>query len=253
MAKRNFGRRGGWIMDVLMDSLKVIGRIATILPLLLFIGIYMGKRSIGELPVFDFLVMLVLGSVVGADIADPEIDHIHTVVAMLAILLLQKLIIYLKLNYRKFGHLITFEPTVVIYKGELLPANLQRINYTIDNVLQMLREKDVFQMSDVELAIIEANGRMSVRLASEKTPATLKDFNLPAGKAEYEIPIILDGVIQEEALQQLKKDDEWLQKVLSAKHVKDQSTVFYAGVNTKGEVNLTLKGHLKTGVPPIFH
>ena len=62
-------------MDVMMDSLKVIGRIVTILPLLLIIGLYMGRRSIGELPVFDFLVILVLGAVVGADIADPKIDH----------------------------------------------------------------------------------------------------------------------------------------------------------------------------------
>jgi uncharacterized membrane protein YcaP (DUF421 family) len=83
-------QNGGYAMDVLMDSVKVLGRIFTILPLLLFLGLYMGKRSIGEIPVFDFLVVLVLGSVVGADIADPKIDHIHTVVAMLAIALLQK-------------------------------------------------------------------------------------------------------------------------------------------------------------------
>jgi len=240
-------------MDVLMDSLKVLGRIFTILPLLLFIGLYMGKRSIGEIPVFDFLVVLVLGSVVGADIADPKIDHIHTVVAMIAIALLQKIIIYLKLRYRKFGHLVTFEPTVVIYKGEFLTTNLKRINYTIDNVLQMLREKDVFQLKDVEMAIVEANGRLSVRLTPENKTVTLADMNITTKEVEYDIPLILDGKVQNEALQKMDKTEEWLDKELAANHVNDQSNVFYAAVNSKGDFTLTLKGHLKRGVPPIFH
>ncbi|WP_404330008.1 DUF421 domain-containing protein [Mesobacillus maritimus] len=240
-------------MDVLMDSIKVLGRIITILPLLLFIGLYMGKRSIGEIPVFDFLVVLVLGSVVGADIADPSIDHIHTVVAMLAIALLQKFIIYLKLRYRKFGHLVTFEPTIVVYKGEFLTNNLKRINYSIDNVLQMLREKDVFQLKDVEMAIVEGNGRLSVSLTPDKKTVTLSDMNIPAKEVEYDIPLILDGLVQNEALQRINKTHAWLDKELAAKHVNDKSNVFYAAVNSKGDLSLTLKGHLKQGVPPIFH
>lgn len=72
-------------MDILSDSMKVLGRIVTILPLMLCMALFMGRRSIGELPVFDFLVILSLGAVVGADIADPEIEHIHTAVAIIAI------------------------------------------------------------------------------------------------------------------------------------------------------------------------
>ena len=80
-------------MDILIDSIKVIGRIVTVLPLMLMIGLFMGRRSIGELPVFDILVILVLGTVVGADIADPRIDHIHTFVAVISIGLLHRFII----------------------------------------------------------------------------------------------------------------------------------------------------------------
>lgn len=240
-------------MDVFMDSVKVLGRIITILPLLLFIGLYMGKRSIGELPVFDFLVVIVLGAVVGADIADPQINHIHTVVAMISIALLQKLVIYLKLRYRKFGHLVTFEPTVVVYKGEFLPDNLKRINYSIDNVLQMLREKDVFQLNDVELAIVEANGRMSVSLTPEKESVTVSDMNLPTNEVEIDIPLILDGKVQDESLNRINKNQTWLENELATKQIKDISNVFYAAVDSKGAISLTLKGQLKAGVPPIFH
>jgi uncharacterized membrane protein YcaP (DUF421 family) len=236
-----------------MDSIKVIGRIGSILPLLLFLGLYMGKRSIGELPVFDFLVVLVLGAVVGADIADPSINHIHTVVAMIAIALLQKLIIYLKMRYRKFGRLVTFEPTVVVYKGEMLVKNLKKINYSIDNVLQMLREKDVFVMSDVEMAVIEANGRMSLSLMPEKKAVTLSDIGKTPGDMQYEIPIILDGEIQQETLRKLGKSEKWVRQQLTARQVADEHSVFYAGVGTNGDLNITLKGRLKKDVPPIFH
>lgn len=70
-----------------MDYLKIIFRISTILPLFLFITLLTGRRKIGELPVFDFLVILILGSVVGADIADPEIEHLPTAFAVTSIML----------------------------------------------------------------------------------------------------------------------------------------------------------------------
>ncbi len=150
-------------MDSIFDLLNVIGRIFTILPLLLAVTLVMGKRSIGELPVFDFLVILTLGSVVGADIAEPKVNHLFTMFAVVAIASLQMFVSYLKIKNRKFGRLVTFEPTIVIYKGQFLVNNMQAIRYSIDNVLQMLREKDVFNVTDVELAIIEANGSSSSR------------------------------------------------------------------------------------------
>jgi uncharacterized membrane protein YcaP (DUF421 family) len=240
-------------MDILMDSLKVIGRIVTILPFLLFLGLYMGKRSIGELPVFDFMVVLVLGSVVGADIADPQIDHIHTVVAMIAIGVLQKLLVTAKLRNRRLGKMMTFEPTAVVYKGEFLPENLRRINYSIDSILQMLREKDVFHVKDVGIAIVEADGKLSVSLIPEKQTVKVSDLNLSARQMDYEIPIILDGEIQTVILQRLKKDKDWLREELEKQQIRGESEIFYAGVNSKGELNLTLKGKGISGVPPIFH
>ncbi|KKK38741.1 hypothetical protein WQ57_07065 [Mesobacillus campisalis] len=236
-----------------MDSIKVIGRIITILPFLLFLGLYMGKRSIGELPVFDFLVVLVMGAVVGADIADPAINHIHTVVAMIAIALLQKLIIFLKMRYRKFGRLVTFEPTVVIYKGELLVKNLKKINYSIDNVLQMLREKDVFAMKDVDLAIIEANGRMSVNLVPDKQRVTLSHIGKEPDATQYEIPVILDGELQQDAIKKLGKSDQWVRQQLADQWAAAETAVFYAGISTAGDLNITMKGAVKKDVPPIYH
>lgn len=149
-------------MELVKDLLLVAGRIVTIFPLLLAIALFMGKRSIGELPVFDFLVVIALGAVVGADIADPKIEHIHTGFAIILIGLMQRIVSILAIKYRKFGKLITFEPTVVISNGNLLEQNLRKVRYSIDNILQMLRENDVFHLDEVKLAVLESNGRLTV-------------------------------------------------------------------------------------------
>jgi uncharacterized membrane protein YcaP (DUF421 family) len=240
-------------VDVLIDSFKVIGRIVTVLPFMLGIGLYMGKRSIGELPVFDVLVILVLGAVVGADIADPKIGHIHTFIAVLAIGLLHRFITFLKLKYRKLGHWITFEPTTVLYKGEFLTGNMKKINYSIDNVLQMLREKDVFQVSEVELAIVEASGRLSVALKPESQPVTAPDLGLQIKEVNQEIPVILDGQIDQEVLQRLNQNEEWLLKELNENGVDEVANAFYAAVNQKGEWSVTKKNQNPQEPPPVFH
>lgn len=150
-------------MELWKDLFVVVIRIVTILPLMLGVGIFMGKRSIGELPVFDFLVVLVLGSVVGADIADPDIDHIHTVAAIIVIALLQKFIVTVKLKNRKLGKMLTFEPTIVVYKGQMVEKNLYQIRYSIDNITQMLREQQVFDLTQVELGIVEGERGSFIR------------------------------------------------------------------------------------------
>ena len=80
------------MLDFIKDILIVLARILTILPLLLFTTLFMGKRAIGEIPVFDFLIVIILGAVVGADIADPNIEHAPTFIAIIFIGLFQRVV-----------------------------------------------------------------------------------------------------------------------------------------------------------------
>ena len=188
-------------MEMLKDFYILIGRIITILPLTLVVTLIMGKRSIAELPVFDFLVIVILGAVVGADIADPEIQHIHTAVAIVLIGIFHLTVSTLKIKYRKFGHIITFEPTIVIQEGKFIVKNLRKIRYSIDNVLQMLREKDIFDINDVHLGIIESNGNISVLKKTNKNTITLEDMNLSRRTSSLSYPIIIEGVYTKKEFQ----------------------------------------------------
>lgn len=242
-------------MDLIKELLVVAVRIITILPLMLFVVLYMGKRSIGELPVFDFLIIVILGAVVGADIAEPAIPHVHTAVAIILIGLLQKIVSGAIIKYRKFGHLITFEPTIVIQDGKLIVKNLKRLRYSIDNVLQMLREKDVFDINDIHLGIVEANGRLSILKKDGKSSITMEDMNLIKESISISYPVILDGKLYEDVLKKLNLNEAWIKKQLMDINVKTVEEVFFASVNEKKELHISLKGFMedKQGLLPIYH
>ena len=185
------------------DMFLIFGRIVTIIPLLLFMTLFMGKRAIGELPVFEFLIVLILGALVGADIADPDIEHLPTAIAIIAIAIFQRIVANWKLSNRKIGRLLTFEPTVVLQDGKFIHKNVRKIRYSIDNILQMLREKDIFDINEVESAIIEANGAISVLKKAHKNTVTREDMNITKPTSSISLPVIIEGTIYSDVLRML--------------------------------------------------
>lgn len=149
-------------MIVIEVYLLVLFRIVTIMLLLLFsVLLIMGKRPIGELPVFDFLALVVIGAIVGADIADPKIEHMPTAFAIVVLAILQRIISFLMIHNKKVKRLFSFEPTIIIKNSKFIYKNIKNTHYTIDDILMLLREKEIFDISEIEYGIIEANGNLS--------------------------------------------------------------------------------------------
>ncbi|WP_099189628.1 DUF421 domain-containing protein [Tepidibacter mesophilus] len=237
--------------EITKEILTVLVRIITILPILLFITIFMGKRSIGELPVFDYLIIITLGSVTGADIADHNVKQLPTIVAIIAIGILQRIVANFKISNRKFGKLITFEPTVVIQDGKFINKNLKKDLYSIDNILNMLREKDIFDISDVETAIIESNGSLSVLRKSEKHFATLEDIGVTKKSSSIAFPIIMEGTIYSNVLKKFNLNETWLYQQLSLQGINDIKDIFFASLNSNLQLHISLKNDIGIIIPPI--
>ncbi|WP_028559392.1 DUF421 domain-containing protein [Paenibacillus pinihumi] len=225
-----------------MELWKELGivtmRIATLFPLLLGVTLFMGRRSIGELPVFDFLIILALGSVIGADIANPQIEHLPTAFAIVMIGLLQKLVAALSIRFRTFGRWITFEPVIVIQDGKMMEENLRKQKYSVDNILHMLREHDIFNISAVTLAVLESNGKLSVLKNPAKTPVTPELLQLAAGEPDMAYPVILEGKFEQEAMEKLHVQQNWL-----VEHLQEQGLlpedVFLATLDSKRKLTIT--------------
>jgi uncharacterized membrane protein YcaP (DUF421 family) len=240
------------VNETILEILVVYGRIITVIPWLLIVTLFMGKRSIGELPIFDFLIIIVLGAVVGADIADPDISHLYTFLSISAIGALQIFISKLKIRHRRFGRLITFEPTIVIQNGVFLVGKLRKIRYSLDNVLQMLREKDIFDVNDVELAIIEPNGKLTAYKKPHKSNVTVEDLGIKKFTGGIAYPVVVEGSIESSVLSQLSLNDKWLLQELTKKGLQ-LADVFYASVNKNHELHVSLKNDFKKAKPEIKH
>jgi uncharacterized membrane protein YcaP (DUF421 family) len=227
------------MMHFIKDTLIVYSRIVTILPLLLFFTLYMGKRTIGELPVFDYLIIITLGTLVGADISDPAIEHIHTATAIVGLALLQKFISTITLKSRKIGKILTFEPTIVIMNGVLIDKNLRKIKYSIDNILTMLREKDVFDISVVMLGIIESNGKISVYKEPNKSQVLREDLAIDMTTDTMSYPVIMEGKIDYGTLTELGTNESWLMEELKRKGIKKLDEVFFASLTRDLKLHLS--------------
>lgn len=198
-----------------------------------------GRRKVGEIPVFDFLVVITLASVVGADIADPEIKHLPTAYSVVLIILIQFLYGALIIKNRKIGKLLTFEPVIVIENGQFVKSSMRRLKYSVDTILTLLREKDVFDVSEVEFAIIESTGQLSVLKKSQFQPVTAKEIKLNTDYKGLSIPLIVEGEIYEDNLKKLNLNKDWLLEQLKKSDINSEKHVFYAAINTEGQLYIS--------------
>lgn len=209
---------------------------------MLFVTIFMGRKSIGEMPVFDFLIVLALGSVVGADIADPSIHHLPTSFAILIIGVVQKVFSFFTIRSRWFGKLVTFEPIIVIHKGKIIYKHLRKSRYSFDNILHMLRENNIFDISAVELAIIEGNGKLSVLETIDNT-----------GKQALTYPVIREGRIETQVLSELHLGEAWLNHQLQQSHIQIED-IFLATINDRHILHFTKYAEEDhQHLPPLHH
>lgn len=229
----------------MLTYIILTGRIVTIMMIFLVMTLLTGRRKVGEIPVFDFLIVITLASVVGADIADPGIKHLPTAYAVILIILIQYLYGVLIIKNRKLGKLLTFEPVVVIENGQFVKSSLRRLKYSVDIILTMLREKDVFDVGEVEFAIIESTGKLSVLKKSQFQPVTAKEIKLNTSYKGLSIPLIVEGEIYEDNLKKLELSLDWLYEQLKKSNINSEKHVFYAAIDTEGQLYIS-KGKEET-------
>lgn len=222
------------------EYIIILLRIIFIMFILLFSALFiMGKRPIGELPVFDFLAIIVMGSIVGADIADPKIEHLPTAFAVIILALFQRIVSTLIIKNKKINRLLTFEPTIVIKDGKLLYKNIKKITYSIDDILMMLREKEVFDISRIKYGIIEPSGNISILKKPEYETVTLRDMNIPSPLSNESLTIILEGEFQKENIERLNTTEEDILEKLKAQGFNSYKEVFYGSMDFQGNIAIS--------------
>lgn len=163
----------------------------------------MGKREIGELSVLDLVVFIMMGEMAVIAIEQHKDPLWDTIVPMLVLMLIQLGMAFSSLKSRKFRSLVDGEPSLIIKNGKIDEKVMKKLRYNFDDLLMQLRTKDISNIADVEFAILETSGELSVIKKDKKNKT-----------ASYTIPLILNGDIIQENLQQYQKDETWLIKEL---------------------------------------
>lgn len=216
----------------------ILGRSVAALLIFLFITRVLGKQALSNMTFHDFVAAVILGATAANLAFNEKIQVTHLLVSLGVFTAVSFLLSKWALKSRKIRKLISGTPTVLIQNGKILEENMKKNNYTLDSLNEMLREKDIFDIDEVDYAMLESNGNLSVLRKREYKNITLKDLNiLPSNQTVFPVELIMDGQIMNNNLKQLNLSHDWLMKQLRGRKKKPEE-VFYAVKGTDGKLYL---------------
>ncbi len=222
----------------------VIRSIISFFALLILVRL-MGKQQVAQLTFFDYVVGITIGSIAGTLSAQVNENTLSTLAAMVTWTILAVLLAFFGIHNTRFRKVVDGEATVVIQNGKILEDNLKKIRIPLDELLSELRTQSVFSVADVETAMFEAGGKISVLKKAEKQTVTPNDLKLSTQYDGLPTILIMDGVVQEDKLTALKLSKAWLFHQLGKQNIRDAEQVSLAQLDTKGNLYVDLKGNEK--------
>ncbi len=190
----------------------------------------MGKREIGELSVLDLVVFIMLAELAVLAIEEPGDPIIHTILPMGVIFLIQIFTAWLSLKSKPIREILDGKPTVIVHKGKINESAMRSQRYNFDDLLLQLREKDIYNLADVEFAILEPSGKLSV----------IKEDPKNKNQDTFTLPLVLDGRIQERHLEMIEKTSFWLRKELRERGYEDIKAISFCSFHN-GQFYIDLK------------
>ena len=194
----------------------------------------MGKREIGQLQPFELAIAIMIADLAAVPMSELGIPLTNGIIPILALLVMYMIISALNMKSIKFRKVISGQPSLLIYRGRIDEKVLRKERITINELQERLRGDNIFNLSDVEYAILETNGEVTVIQKPEKRNVIVEDLNI---SPEYEgIPydLVVDGKIMEENLKAIGRDKNWLEKQLK-KFDANPSNTLIATLDGKGD------------------
>lgn len=203
--------------------------------LVLIVMRLMGKREIGQLQPFELAIAIMIADLASIPMTDTGVPISNGIVPILGLLVMHLLISIINLKSMKAREIICGKPRILIYRGKIDEDALKKERFTLNELQERLRDKNIVNIFDVEYAILETSGQISVIEKSNKRYTIPEDFGITP---EYEgIPydLVVDGKVMTKNLKKLKKDYKWLEsEVLKFGYKPDQA--FLVTIDGKGQI-----------------
>ena len=177
---------------------------------------FMGKREIGQLQPFELAISIMIADLATIPMAETGIPITNGIVPILGLLVMHLLISLINLKSIRAREIICGKPSILIYRGKIQEKNLKKERFTINELEEKLRGMNVFDVGDVEYAILETSGQISVIQKPNKRTTIPEDFGIEPPYEGISYDLVVDGKIMKENLQKLNKDYSWLVKQVGA-------------------------------------
>jgi uncharacterized membrane protein YcaP (DUF421 family) len=223
----------------MLEWIDIFVRALVFIAILFIMTKLLGKKQISEISFFEYVSGITIGSIAGEVIMGLERSIVHGAIAIVTFSVVTLGVDFLSLKSKKFRDVIEGQGRIFIKDGKIMEDNLKKERYTMDELGELLRQKSVFSAADVEFALLEPSGDLSVLLKKENRPITAKDLKLAVANEKEPQTIIMDGKISDEALGAASKNRKWLQIELDKLGV-TLDNVFNAQVDSYGDLTVDL-------------
>jgi uncharacterized membrane protein YcaP (DUF421 family) len=213
------------------EYVKIVIRTVFVYILILAIFRIMGKREIGKLSILDLVVSIMIAEMAVVAIENTKDPVLHTVFPMLLLMLIQITMAIISLKSKRFRDFVDGQPTIIINKGKIDEEAMRKQRYNFDDLLVQLREKNIGKISDVEFAILESSGQLSV---------FKKEISSNKNQGDITVPLILDGCIDEDNLARINKTNLWLRQELRKNGYQDIKKISFCSFEN-GKLYIDLK------------
>lgn len=187
----------------------------------------MGKKEVGKLSIIDLIVSILIAELAAISIEQYDSTILVSIIPILCLVIVEILFSYINLKSPKIKKLIEGSPIVIIKNGKLNFEAMKKLRYSLDDLISQLREQSIKSIEEVNYAVLENNGKLSI-------------FQK---ETEYPLPIILDGKIDYDVLKDMNKDENWINKILEKNNI-ELKNVFYA-FYTKNKTYIIKKNEIK--------
>ena len=197
---------------------------------------FMGKRQIGQLQPFELVVMLMLSELAAIPMENPGIPLINGITPILTLMVSQIVLSFISLKNERARAIICGTPSVLIENGKIVEPELQRLRYNLSDLMEQLRAKNIPNVADVEFAILETSGQLSVVPKSQKRPIIPEDLQLNTKYEGIPYTVIMDGHIIHKNLTKMNLDIHWLLEQLKSQGIPRPEDVLFASLDSEGKL-----------------
>lgn len=195
----------------------------------------MGKREIGQLQPFELAIAIMIADLASVPMSEVGIPIINGIIPILSLLVMHLIISFINLKSIKMRQLICGKPSILIYRGKINEKVLIKERFTINELQERLRANNINNLADVEYAILETSGQVSIIQKTNKRTTIPEDFNIVPEYEGISYDLVVDGKIMNDNLKILNKTYGWLKKEVNKFNIEPEEALLVT-VNAKGDI-----------------